>query len=199
MAFILGQFKLEEFGLRPACEYASRKLQFLEAHTSKYRKDDGIGEITNSNVSVESDTVQQTLGAPAKQRATDAFPATVTEVKAAIASVEEKYGPELTPDLKRDAKPALAVVFKQLVDAVIKAEYDRWEPELVSEVKRFLKNIDGHLPMMAIDRDRADHISSICAQVVERDTTVRSNGAIFYQLLSMNISQLKWYVAELEL
>ena len=59
MAFILGQFKLEEFGLSPECEYASRKLRLLEAE---------VVHLDNSNMLVESDTLQQTLAAHAKQR-----------------------------------------------------------------------------------------------------------------------------------
>ena len=124
-------------------------------------------------------------------------PETVDAMRAAAAKFDTDYPPDI--NIKKPAGKPLAIVFKQLVDAVIKAEYDRWEPNLVAEVKRFLKNIDSHMPMMAIDRMRADHISSICAQVIERDTKVRSNGEIFYSLLCMNCKALMNYVAEVDL
>ena len=180
MAFILGQLKLEEFGLRPECEYASRKQQALAA----YAEQRGPGAILDSEVFADRCGV---------------FPASVSEVMAAIASVEEKYGPERTLSLKRPAKPPLLFVFKQIVDSAIKAKHDGWQPSIVDEVIRFLKNPDTFMPMMAIDSMRATHIASICSQVVERDPRAQADGQLFYMLLSQNRTQLKHYVKELGL
>lgn len=223
MAFILGQLKLEEFGLSPECEYASRTQQFLAA----YAKQRGPGAIIDSEAFAEplfehatnsfigslinrhtpapnTDTgaVDGDAGSFLDKPKTDTrgvFPATVSEVKAAIASVEEKYGPERTLSLKRPAKPPLLFVFKQIVDSAIKAKHDGWHPGIVDEVIRFLKNPDTFMPMMAIDSMRSTHIASICSQVVERDPRAQADGQLFYMLLSQNRSQLKHYVGELGL
>ena len=173
MAFILGQLKLEEFGLRPECEYASRKQQALAA----YAEQRGPGAILDSEVFAEP----------------------MSEAKAAIASVEEKSDAGRTLSLKRDARPPLLFVFKQIVDSAIKAQRDGWQPSIVDEVIRFLKNPDTFMPMMAIDSMRATHIASICSQVVERDPRAQADGQLFYMLLSQNRTQLKHYVKELGL
>lgn len=222
MAFILGQLKLEEFGLRPECEYASRKQQALAAYAEQrgpgsildseaftepmfeHATNSFIGSLINRyNPSSNQDSKEIVAAMDVVQAHRDAaIEANVAAIGAALSpvvNVEEKSDTGRTLSLKRDARPPLLFVFKQIVDSAIKAQRDGWQPSIVDEVIRFLKNPDAFMPMMAIDRLRANHIASICSQVVERDPRAQSDGELFYMLLSKNRSQLRQYVKELDL